>query len=175
MAKFNCWKFGDASTGENYTSNQATIWRWREAFQHDFAARMDWTVKDVNHANHNPEVVVNGSGDLQLLFIKTKVGETVHLSAKGSRDPDGGALSYQWILYPEATSAISSQIDIKQVQGVRGEKYLSAPQVLSLIRSSGVETEVKVIHPGSEHVILAVTDNGSLSLTRYRRIVINAE
>ena len=31
--------------GNIYTSDQATIWRWRTAFQHDFAARMDWTIK----------------------------------------------------------------------------------------------------------------------------------
>ena len=46
--------------GKRYTSDQATIWRWRQAFQHDFAARMDWTIKDVAQANHNPDVVVNG-------------------------------------------------------------------------------------------------------------------
>jgi hypothetical protein len=40
--------------GRTYTSDQATIWRWRRAFQHDFAARMDWTIKDVKGANHNP-------------------------------------------------------------------------------------------------------------------------
>jgi len=39
--------------GATYVSDQATIWRWREAFQHDFAARMDWTVRDYAHANHN--------------------------------------------------------------------------------------------------------------------------
>ena len=33
--------------GKTYTSDQATIWRWRTAFQHDFAARMDWTIKSV--------------------------------------------------------------------------------------------------------------------------------
>src|SRR5262245_27992551 len=38
--------------GRTYTSDQATIWRWREAFQHDFAARMDWTIKDPRAANH---------------------------------------------------------------------------------------------------------------------------
>ena len=47
--------------GRTYTSDQATIWRWRTAFQHDFAARMDWTVKEPKEANHNPEVVVNGA------------------------------------------------------------------------------------------------------------------
>jgi hypothetical protein len=45
--------------GKQYTSDQATIWRWREAFQHDFAARMDWTTKAVSEANHNPDAVVN--------------------------------------------------------------------------------------------------------------------
>jgi hypothetical protein len=39
--------------GKSYTSDQATIWRCREAFQHDFAARMDWTITDVAQANHN--------------------------------------------------------------------------------------------------------------------------
>ena len=47
--------------GKPYTSDQATIWRWRTAFQHDFAARMDWTIKAPRDANHNPEVIVNGS------------------------------------------------------------------------------------------------------------------
>ena len=26
-----------------HTSNHATIWRWRIAYQHDFAARKDWS------------------------------------------------------------------------------------------------------------------------------------
>src|SRR5262245_14738717 len=30
---------------KTYVSDQATIWRWRTAFQHEFAARMDWTIK----------------------------------------------------------------------------------------------------------------------------------
>ena len=47
--------------GKEHTSDQATIWRWREAYQNDFAARMDWTIKDYRHANHNPVVEVNGS------------------------------------------------------------------------------------------------------------------
>jgi len=38
--------------GASYTSDQATIWRWRRAFQHDFAARMDWTIRDEGEANH---------------------------------------------------------------------------------------------------------------------------
>ena len=37
--------------GQEHISDQATIWRWREAFQNDFAARMNWTVADYAHAN----------------------------------------------------------------------------------------------------------------------------
>jgi hypothetical protein len=45
-----------------HTSDQATIWRWRSAYQNDFATRMDWTVKDFAHVNHPPVVTVNGDG-----------------------------------------------------------------------------------------------------------------
>jgi len=46
--------------GAVHVSDHATIWRWRDAFQNDFAARMTWTVADFAHANHNPVAVVNG-------------------------------------------------------------------------------------------------------------------
>src|SRR5690606_11828070 len=34
-------KLGERS----FDDYRATVWRWRDAFQHDFAARMDWTTK----------------------------------------------------------------------------------------------------------------------------------
>jgi len=37
--------WGVGVDGHWHTSNRATIWRWRAAFQNDFAARMDWTIK----------------------------------------------------------------------------------------------------------------------------------
>ena len=43
-----------ASMGNWHTSNKATIWRWRSAYQNDFAARMDWTIKPYAEANHPP-------------------------------------------------------------------------------------------------------------------------
>ena len=43
-----------APTARRYTSDQATIWRWRTAFQHDFAARMDWTIKDAARREPQP-------------------------------------------------------------------------------------------------------------------------
>ena len=41
-----------------HTSNKVTIWRWREAYQNDFAARMDWTINDYKNANHPPVVIL---------------------------------------------------------------------------------------------------------------------
>lgn len=158
--------------GKQYTSNQATIWRWREAFQHDFAARMDWTVKDVASANHNPQVVVNGQGGQQPITLSAKVGESVSLSAEGSNDPDGNQLSYSWFLYPEAGSASSVAVDVKDVQGKRGEDNLSAPAVLSIGEGGKPGVEVKALRAGTEHLILAVTDNGTPSLTSYRRVIV---
>ena len=55
--------------GHSYLSDQATVWRWREAYQHDFAARMDWTLKPYKQANHNPLVVVNGKAGSDPLVL----------------------------------------------------------------------------------------------------------
>ncbi|ANE76744.1 nucleoside hydrolase-like domain-containing protein [Dickeya solani] len=161
--------------GRQYTSNQATIWRWRTAFQHDFAARMDWSIKDYAQANHNPVVVVNGSQGKQPISVKAKVGETIKLSAAGSRDPDGDTLSYQWIFYPEASSAVSTPVNIGDVRGTRGEDYLTYPAVLSLSNADRITAEVKINHPGTAHIILAVTDSGTPALTSYRRVMVVAE
>ena len=69
--------------GQAYTSDQATIWRWRTAFQHDFAARMDWTIADPAHANHNPEVVVNGQRKAPLM-VDAVVGTPLTFDASGT-------------------------------------------------------------------------------------------
>jgi hypothetical protein len=49
-----------ADNGQTVCSDPATIWRWREQFQHDFAARMDWCVaksyEDANHISNAPGI-----------------------------------------------------------------------------------------------------------------------
>src|SRR5579863_9259186 len=74
--------------GRTHVSDQASIWRWREAFQNDFAARMDWTIEDFAHANHNPTVVVNGKPGTAPVEMTVDVGQTVTLDAAGTTDPD---------------------------------------------------------------------------------------
>lgn len=144
-----------------HTDNHATIWRWRREFQNDFAARMDWTVKPVDAANHPP---VPKLAHANRLSAKPK--ETVKLSAEGSVDPDGQALSYHWFCYSEAgTFPVSSASD-----------GISIPITnFDQVNASFVVPDKRVMPPGtgSIHIILAVTDHGQPRLTRYQRVIVD--
>jgi cellulose-binding protein len=173
--------------GKVYTSDQATIWRWREAFQHDFAARMDWTIKDPAHANHNPVVVVNGAGGKAPIPIEAKAGVALTLDAAGTRDPDGQALSYHWFYYAEAGTGIPGQPVVTGPEvpvgggGTRDEGGIPSapaggpqepPARVTLTGATTPRVTVTPRVPGTAHVILAVTDNGTPSLTSYRRVIL---
>lgn len=147
--------------GEWHDDQYATVWRWREAFQNDFAARMDWTVKSYADANHPPEPQL-GMPD----HIRARPGERVALSAEGSSDPDGDALSYAWFVYEEAGTRSMSN----NVSGVKLEvQDADQPHASLVVKTS------RVVAPGTGtiHVILAVTDHGTPQLTRYRRVIID--
>jgi hypothetical protein len=161
--------------GHSYTSDQATIWRWRKAFQHDFAARMDWTLKEFSEANHNPVVVVNGDTTTDPIFIKAKVGSPVALSAQGSTDPDGNKITYSWFYYEEAASAISKAISLEEILGKRGEDYLNVPPKVRLAANDLEEITAIPQQSGVAHILLAVEDDGSPSLTSYRRIILEID
>jgi len=152
--------------GRSYTTDQATIWRWRTAFQHDFAARMDWTVSDAAHANHNPVVVVNGNAGKAPIPIDAVVGVPVTLDAGGTRDPDGNALHYQWFFYPEAGTGIPGQ----PVATGRGPRDPASR--VTLANESTQRVTVTPRMAGKAHIILAVEDDGSPTLTSYRRIIL---
>jgi hypothetical protein len=140
--------------GKDYTSNQATIWRWREAYQHDFAARMDWCVMPRDRANHNPLLSVNGKSGVAPVQMAARAGETVRLSAAGSADPDGHKLTYKWFHYREAgTLPAAISIDTP-----------SAPEIALRIP--------QVDQPRTAHIILQVTDDGTPRLYAYRRVIL---
>lgn len=139
--------------GPAIRSARATIWRWREAFQHDFAARIAWTTEPREKANHAPIARLAHSDR-----ITVKSGESFFLDATGSADPDGDSLSYLWISYPEAGS-LKSPIPAQGADNLRRARFL-APAVSK---------------PETAHFILAVTDKGQPSLTRYRRVIVTIE
>jgi Protein of unknown function (DUF1593) len=156
--------------GVEHVSDQATIWRWREAYQNDFAARMDWTIKDFAHANHNPEVEVNGQAGTAPVELTVEAKQNVSLDAAGSKDPDGQTLHYKWWVYEEAGLAGTHGADVS-IRGANG------PQMQVTINSPCREAWIPGIMPcrgeGVVHIILEVTDEGTPRLTSYRRIVLH--
>jgi hypothetical protein len=147
--------------GEWHTTNHATIWRWRSAYQNDFAARMDWTIKPYDKANHPPVPKLDHAS-----MLTAKPGERVDLSATSSTDPDDDALSFEWFCYEEPGTRRMSNART----GVKHD-IENADQAQAWLK---VKTS-RVMPPGTGtmHIILAVTDSGEPRLTRYQRVIID--
>jgi hypothetical protein len=148
------WTYQD----KRVTSEYATVFRWREHFQNDFAARMDWCIADdYKKANHNPIAVLNGDRSKQIIKINAKPGDTITLSSEGSSDPDGNATTSHWMVYPEAGTY---EADAKQ------SNKTGTGITLSISDSEHARKTML-------HVILTLQDNGSPSLVSYRRAIIS--
>ena len=143
--------------GRIYIDNHATIWRWRDHYQNDFAARLDWCVRPYAEANHPPVAKVDGERELQV-----RVGETIILDASGSTDPDGDQLSYRWIHYPEPGTFW--EWDWRTIRLANPDRPLFQIQV---------PEQIRLTHPQTTHFILQVTDDGEPQLTRYQRIILH--
>ena len=155
--------------GQKHVSDQATIWRWREAYQNDFAARMDWAVKDFAHANHAPKLMVNGQPGTAPLLIEASVGEKLSLNADGSSDPDGQALHYKWWVYPEAglNGIHAADVDLSGATESHAELTING-----MCRAAWLPL-IPCSTGGVAHVILEVADDGSPQLRSYRRVVVH--
>lgn len=143
-----------ADSGITVTSDAATIWRWREHFQNDFAARMNWCVADTfAKANHNPEPVLNGDHGKTLVTLQARGGQEVAFSAEGTTDPDGDRVRVTWWIYQEAGTIRDA----------------------ALSETEGLKTSVRlpaVTKAGTVHVILQAEDSGSPHLFSYRRAIV---
>lgn len=136
-----------ADTVDGKTTPRATVYRWRPAFQNDFAARLDWCVQDFKDANHAPLARVADGLDRT-----AKPGEIVRLDARATSDPDGNKLSFKWWQYHEAGTTVAK---------------------VSIVHAdSPTASFVVPDEPGKElHLILEVTDDGAPALVAYRRLV----
>ncbi len=121
----------------------------------NFAARMDWA--NEGKGNRNPIVVVNKMEGIELLRVKAKKRQNILLDASKSYDPEGDELSFKWWVVPEA-GTYSGEVTIPNSESKRLKLTLPPD-------SSG-----KTIH-----IICEVTDNGSPSLTSYRRIIVEVK
>ncbi len=133
-----------------FYNNKVSLWRWRDDFQRDFAARMDWCTKSVAGANHPPVPVLSHADQLTV-----KSGAGFGLDASGSSDPDGDNLSYLWFHYPEA-GTYREPIKIDSAENAHGV-YVVAP---------------KVEQEETAHFILRLTDKGEPPLSRYERVIV---
>jgi hypothetical protein len=150
--------------GKPVGTRQATIWRWRSAFQNDFAARMAWSVTPAyKDANHAAELVLNGRAGLAPVEITACPGEPVTLSSAGSRDPDKQRLKLRWWSY-------------RDINGLyEPPSVLSAAEGEATVFTAPPWTHPPVDRPPASvrfHVILEATDSGAPALTRYRRAIV---
>jgi len=132
-----------------FKSNKATLYRWRVAFQNDFAARMEWCTESFKQANHPPVPKL-----LVPRHMTVKSGQGFGLNATAT-DPDGDHLSYLWFNYPE-TGSYKKRIKIASQPNTPGV-YVKAPVVKKKVTTQ---------------FILAVTDHGKPQLTRYERVFV---
>ena len=134
--------------GKPHCSPQATIWRWREDFQNDFAARMQWTLtSDYTAANHPP--IIEAEQDTFIVHP----GDTVRLHVT-AHDPSGVPCTLTWFVYPEAGRDFSYRVPLAVID--RGTVALTVPP--------SVEAESEL------QIILRAANAGSPFHVRYCRI-----
>lgn len=136
-----------------FTGFKETLWRWRDDFQNDFAARMDWCLKPFAEANHPPVPVLSHPEQ-----ITVKSNESFKLDAFDTYDPDGDSFSFLWFNYQEA----GTYGEVVKVNGAENVHmaYFTAP---------------KVDKKETLHFILKVTDRGTPTLSRYKRVIVTVE
>lgn len=125
-----------------------SIYRYREAFQADFQARLDCCTKPYAECNHPPVL----EGMEEIVHINARPGEPVILDAGKVIDPDGDSLTFTWEIYQETGTYRKETV---------------------LLAEKGNSASVILPKPGSFSVVLSVTDNGVPALTRYRRYCIH--
>ncbi|MBI1934022.1 MAG: DUF1593 domain-containing protein [Ignavibacteriales bacterium] len=153
--KYTPYIFNDYGRAVKYDSNsfndyKVSLWRWRDDFQNDFAARMDWCTKSYADANHAPIIVLSNQEQ-----ITVKSGDGFTLDAFNTTDPDGDSFSFLWFNYQEA-GTYKEQVKIEGTENSHGA-YIIAPKA---------EKEETV------HFILKVTDKGEPSLSAYKRVIV---
>lgn len=122
------------------------------AAQLDFAARLKWSVTPrYKDANHEPHVSVEGP-----LNVTARAGQKVRLKGTTS-DPDGNAVSVKWWQFKVGTYP--------------GDVTITNPAS----HSTELVVPVDAARGQTIHVILEATDNASLPLTRYQRIIVTVD
>jgi hypothetical protein len=127
-------------------------------------------------ANHHPVININDFKDLAPVQITAEAGAIVTLDASATYDPDGGKLTFKWWHYREPTAtqwwvdAEVAELAIRKLddEGRKVEVTLPPPEKCAVELMS----REPVAQGQLLHLILEVTDDGTPSLTSYRRVLI---
>lgn len=159
-AYYDFYIFNDAPDnwsykGIEYNDVYCPLFRWREDYQNDLLAKIQWTTLPYAGANHNPIIVIEGDTTKTFIHKYLNPKQKFSFDASDSYDPDGDKLSFEWFYYPEAGTFDG------ELQLLGGD----SPKV-----QCSIPKEAK----GSElHLILRIKDNGSPNLSSYRRIILH--
>lgn len=137
---------------------RASVWRWRDIFQRDFAARMAWA-RGIERVNHPPAISFSGERVREPSvshFPAAVVGKKLTFEPEGS-DPDGDTLIWRWWVYRDA-GTFNGEVRLEKANERKMELVLPSA-------ASGK----------SIHLILEVTDNGEPPLTTPARLVLHCE
>jgi hypothetical protein len=173
--------------GTQYDSIKATIWRWRDAIQDDFAARMQWTLnRSISEVSHPPMVNVNGSVGPSSLSFQLGANQSIILDAGETCDADHpgdiSQLDLQWFAYPLPAGFNPQQaLSIRPLAPPPGTDGILAVNEAGFTNVTlGTRVEVSLttnngpLMYGQEWtLILQVrTTNGPYPIRRYKRIAI---
>ena len=129
--------------------NEGTYPNFFPAAQHDFAARMKWSVTPkYSDANHEPVVKIEGPQ-----HVMASPGETIRLNGKVS-DPDNDKISIKWWQF--------------KVGSFRGD--------VSISNANAEQCRVTIPQDAKGgqtiHLILEVSDSATPPMVRYQRVVV---
>ena len=133
------------------TDSWMPVWRWIPAIANDFAARMDYSVRDYKGANHRPQAALAGP-----YLRSVKPGEVVTLDAGCSADPDGDKLTYRFWQYKDA-GTVQQTVELNGADTSKAS-FTIPPEPSKIL-----------------HVVLEVTDQGTPPLKDYISVVFSIE
>lgn len=138
---------------EKFTASHA---RWEADIMHEFAVRADWCVADdYSKANHEPSVSVEEGTD-----ITAEAGQTITLHAIAS-DPDGDYVDVSWFHYFEADT-YEEEEDSTTGLFLKG----AGSEIVTLNIPEDAKSGQTI------HLVVKATDDASMNLTHYQRVII---
>ena len=141
--------------GKTKDSSQKYERYFYPAIFNNFAARMDWA--DKGEGNRNPIVIIDRKKGLDIIYRTVSVNETINLDASSTIDPDGDELDFKWWNIQEA-GTYQKECHI--------ENRSAAKSTIRIPEDASGKTI---------HIVCEVSDNGTPTLTSYRRIVLSVK